>query len=247
MLIEPIVLRDKFGVNPKGILHVGAHLGEEYELYRSALWFCNIIWVEGQKNLADTLKVSLPPGKNSVINAIVWDEDDRELPFNISNNSQSSSLLDFGTHRNIYPDIHVTEITQVKTKRLDSLINPDDIIDLLVLDIQGVELKAIIGLGKHLNRVNYIYSEVNKKEVYKHCSKVSEMDKYLGKYNFKRCATFWVEGAGWGDALYIKSNLVKDYRLNIFLYKFINTKRSIKYFIRYFKKIFIHIKLLRFN
>ena len=225
MLIEPIVLRDKFGVNPKGILHVGAHLGEEYELYRSALWFCKIIWVEGQKNLADTLKASLPPG----------------------NNSQSSSLLDFGTHRNIYPDIHVTEITQVKTKRLDSLINPDDIIDLLVLDIQGVELKAIIGLGKHLNRVNYIYSEVNKKEVYKHCSKVSEMDKYLGKYNFKRCATFWVEGAGWGDALYIKSNLVKDYRLNIFLYKLINAKRSIKYFIRCFKKVFIHIKLLRFN
>ena len=72
LLISADILRSKFGVNPTGILHVGAHLGEESKLYIDAGWSCEIIWVEGQKKLADTLKRGLPT-RNKVIHAVVWD------------------------------------------------------------------------------------------------------------------------------------------------------------------------------
>ena len=152
MLISADILRSEFGVNPTGILHVGAHLGEEGKLYLAAGWSCEIIWVEGQKKLADKLRSRLP-ARNKVIHAIVWDSHGTKLDFNVTNNSQSSSLYDFGTHKLDYPDILVTKIKKVITRRLDSFIKYSDKIDLLVLDIQGAELRAIIGLGEHIRRV----------------------------------------------------------------------------------------------
>jgi hypothetical protein len=149
----------------------------------------------------------------------VWDLDGIELDFKLTNNSQSSSLLDFGTHQLSYPNIFVNNTERIRTKRLDSFIELNDNIDLLVLDIQGVELKALIGLGEHLKRVKYIYSEVNKREVYIDCSQVKDLDRYLRNFGFKRAATSWVVGAGWGDALWIKTDLINKFWLNIVLFK----------------------------
>jgi FkbM family methyltransferase len=246
MLIEPKELKTKFGVSPDGILHVGAHLGEESQLYIDAGWLCRVIWIEGQLELANALRITLPKDNNLILNAIVWDENDLDLDFKITNNSQSSSLLDFGNSW-IYPEINVTKVNKVKTRRLDSLISDGDNIDLVVLDIQGAELKALIGLGDHINRVKYIFSEVNKKEVYKDCAQVNQIDDYLIRYGFQRIATKWIEGAGWGDALWIKTNLIKGHRINIVLYKittladFSRVKRKVKYeFLQirdYFRKL----------
>jgi len=218
MLIGTDILKNKFGVNPKGILHVGAHLAEEYELYVNAGWSCRVIWVEGQAKLVRKLQSSLPTS-HKIIQAVVWDLDGIELDFKLTNNSQSSSLLDFGTHQLSYPNIFVNNTERIRTKRLDSFIELNDNIDLLVLDIQGVELKALIGLGEHLKRVKYIYSEVNKREVYIDCSQVKDLDRYLRNFGFKRAATSWVVGAGWGDALWIKTDLINKFWLNIVLFK----------------------------
>jgi FkbM family methyltransferase len=219
LLISADILKSKFGVNPTGILHVGAHLGEEGKLYVNTGWSCEIIWVEGQKKLADALRGRLP-ARNKVIHAIVWDSNGTKLDFKVTNNSQSSSLYDFGTHKLDYPDILVTKIKKVTTSRLDSFIKYSDKIDLLVLDIQGAELRAIIGLGEHIRRVKYIYSEVNKREVYIGCPNVKNLDNYLINFGFKRIATKWVIGAGWGDALWIKADLIDGYWFNIYMFKF---------------------------
>jgi FkbM family methyltransferase len=226
MLISADILRNEFGINPNGILHVGAHLGEEYDYYVSAGWICKIIWVESQTKLVHKLKSSLPTN-HKVINATVWDLNGVELDFNLTNNSQSSSLFDFGTHQLNYPDVFVNKVERIKTKRLDSFIELNDNIDLLVLDIQGAELKALIGLGEHLKRVRYIYSEVNKREVYKGCAQVNDLDKYLKKFGFKRVATSWVVGAGWGDALWIQTDLINVFWLNIVLFKLRELKKII--------------------
>jgi len=99
---------------------------------------------------------------------------------------------------------------QMKTKRLDKIIE-DDSIDLsnhdgLVMDVQGVELRVLKSLGSLLNNFKFVQSEVNLEELYEGCCLIDELDEYLKGYGFERKITkLWDDGAvGWGDALYIK-------------------------------------------
>jgi sugar phosphate isomerase/epimerase len=73
------------------------------------------------------------------------------------------------------------------------------------LDIQGVELKALKGMGDYLKDVQYIYTEVNSDYVYKNCSIVGEIDDFLKQYGFSRVETSWFRDCRWGDAFYMKS------------------------------------------
>ena len=75
------------------------------------------------------------------------------------------------------------------------------------MDIQGVELKALKSLGNLIGKVSVIYTEVNKKEVYKGCDLIEDIDHYLASYGFRRISTRWVLGAGWGDALYLSKKV----------------------------------------
>ncbi len=74
----------------------------------------------------------------------------------------------------------------------------------LNLDIQGAELKALKGMEEYLNKVDYIYTEVNEDYVYKDCALVNELDEYLKLFGLYRVETKWCENYKWGDALYIR-------------------------------------------
>jgi hypothetical protein len=105
----------------------------------------------------------------------------------------------------------VTEILEVKSKRMDTLIvengiNIDDY-DFVNLDIQGAELLAIKGFGEFLNKINYIYTEINTNYLYKDCALINEIDDYLNEYGFVRTETL-LTNYEWGDALYIKKTLL---------------------------------------
>jgi FkbM family methyltransferase len=203
MLISVENLTKIWKIQPKGVLHVGAHLAEESEDYAQHNWG-KTIWIEAQTNLVDQLRKKLDPQFNQVINATVWSEPGITLQFNVSSSSQSSSLLNFGTHKNDYPDIFVTKSYSVTTSTLDEILDSDSEFDFVNLDVQGVELEALKGLGARFDNVKWIYSEVNKKEVYENCSDVKEIDRYLQERGFRRVATRWMKGQGWGDALYIR-------------------------------------------
>jgi len=220
LLIDPTSLLLKFGVKPGGILHVGAHKGDMFLKYDQVWSYegLKIIWIEALPELAEYLVNFLPAEKNKVINAVVWDKNDLIMDFNVSSNLQSSSLLNFETHSQSYPDIKMIKTIKVKTKRLDSLIQPKDNIELLVLDIQGAELNALKGLGVELDRVNWIVCEVNKSKVYKDNPLIDRIDEYLIDFGFKRVATRWTPN-GWGDALYTKSEFIRGHRINIIAFK----------------------------
>ena len=127
--------------------------------------------------------------------------------FKQTNNSQSSSLLDFGTHAEDYPYVNVQEEYAVTTSCLEDVVPLDCQFEFINLDLQGVELQALKGLGKKIENAKWIYTEVNKKQVYKSCTMVSDLDEYLSKFNFKRVVTRWVYGKGWGDALYVRRDI----------------------------------------
>ena len=141
--------------------------------------------------------------RQTVIHAACWDVEGVELPLFRADNGQSSSLMAPETHLYAHPEIAFQQNTVVKTRRLDSLVTGP--LDLLNIDIQGAELRAIQGLGERVRELHLIYSEVNEERLYEGCGLVGDIDTYLKPYGFERVATRIAPGVGWGDALYVNA------------------------------------------
>ena len=149
-----------FKLNPTGILHVGAHKCEELNVYTKYVDAKNIYWIEANPNLVNQLKNSV----QNIINEIVSDSDGQHIKFKITNNTLSSSILDLEYHKIVHPNVVVSDIIEGKSKTLKTIINENSIpktLNLLVLDLQGVELLALKGLKELINNFEYIYTEVN--------------------------------------------------------------------------------------
>lgn len=203
MLIKFDDIVKKYG-KPIGIIHIGAHLMEERSDYLQ-YGLNNTIWIEANPEIYNRLK--LTNSNEKAFNFAISDTNDLSIDLNVTNNGQSSSILELEKHKIHHPKIHVVNKIKVKTKRMDSLLKENNIdisqYNFINLDIQGAELLALKGFGKMLNHIKYIYTEINTNYLYKNCALVSEIDEYLHKFNFKRVETFLTKNE-WGDALYIK-------------------------------------------
>ena len=212
MLIKLDYLVNKYNITFKGILHVGAHECEEIYDYEKYLTRDNILWIEAMN---DKINLNKNNFKNLLIEQAIVSDEEVEIEFKCSNNGQSSSILDLGLHALHYPSIVFINSFIQKSKLLKNIIPNYNInFNFLNLDIQGAELKALIGMGDYLNNIEYIYTEVNNDYVYNNCALIEEIDNYLSKYNFIRVETEFTE-YNWGDAFYIKKNIYLN-NINIF-------------------------------
>ena len=204
MLIPLGDLIKKYNIEIKGILHIGAHECEELNQYIN-YGVNNIYWVEGQESIVLKMKEK---GIKNIYQALIDNEDNKEVTFHISNNGQSSSILDFGSHLNHHPHIHYVSSSIQKTTRIDTWIDKNNIpietLNFLNLDIQGVELRALKSMEKYLKHIDYIYTEVNIEEVYKDCDLIESIDSYLIQFGFQRTDSRIYKQFGWGDAFYRK-------------------------------------------
>lgn len=201
MLIRIEELKQKFNITPKSVLHIGASHGEERDAYLSNGIY-DVTWIEAIPEVFEKLCVNVERYQHKCINACIHETEGLELDFNVSSNDgQSSSIFEFGTHSQAHPDVVFTKKIKVVTTRADSWVKSAP--DMLNLDIQGAELLALKSMS-WLNDVKYIYSEVNEKELYKGCCLVGEIDDYLAQFGFKRVLTRMAGHTGWGDAFYMK-------------------------------------------
>jgi hypothetical protein len=99
---------------------------------------------------------------------------------------------------------------------LDEVIPEHTNFDFLTLDIQGAELEALKGMGRLISKVRWIFTEVNRREMYSGIPLVSDLDTFLSERGFSRVVTLW-NPAGWGDALYVRTsgNLLESFSLGI--------------------------------
>lgn len=205
---------NKYKINIKGIIHIGAHKGEEIlSYYKNNIK--NIILIEANKKLITNLKLKIffyntfLKSNISLETFAAYSLDDQIIDFNIMSNSQSSSILDLKTHKQLYPSIRVKEKNKVKTKTIDWLFANKYQIEnynFINMDIQGSELEALKGSRKILDNIDAIYTEINFDELYKNCALADEIDDFLLEFNFKRVLTKTPEHHTWGDALYLKKN-----------------------------------------
>lgn len=197
----------QYRIRPTGILHIGSHECEELEAYeQNGVNRQNVYWVDAIKEKVDLMKSKGVPN----VFCAALDNTEQTVKFHITNNGQSSSLLDFGTHQESYPHIHVVESREVTTQALRKFIKSNDLhmesCNFWNLDIQGKELDVLRSGEEYLLYAQALYCEVNTQEVYKGCGTLEELDAFLATKGFQRVKIYMTQ-QGWGDALYVKVTL----------------------------------------
>jgi FkbM family methyltransferase len=201
--INAILMSHKIQVT--GSFHVGAHECEELGFYAQlGLHPLDVVWIDA---IPSKVQEATQRGIPNVFNAVITDKDDEMVTFNVSNNGQSSSVLEFGTHSQEYPGIVYVDKLSQPSITIDTFFHRNKIdaskLNFWNFDIQGAELMALKGASGAIQHVDAMYLEINVKELYKNCGLVTEIDKFLAAYGFKRVLTKMTPH-GWGDALYIK-------------------------------------------
>jgi len=207
MLIPFDYLFKKYDIQSKGVLHLGANEGQEAEAYRSC-GVERVVWVEALPDVYKKLWEKVSKYENSTaILACLSDIDGQKVKFNIaSNEAQSSSMLEFGTHSKEHPTVKFVDSIELTTTRLDTCFKDHGIEMIpdgwfLNIDLQGAELLALKGMGDLIQKFDHAYIEVNTRELYKGCPLAGEIDAFLHPYGFVPMETK-MTGAGWGDRYY---------------------------------------------
>jgi FkbM family methyltransferase len=203
--VKRVLLANNISVH--GSFHVGAHDCEELSVYNHlGIKNEDVVWIDAiPEKVAEARQKGIP----NVYNAVITDKDDEDILFNVSNNVQSSSVLELGTHLQEHPDVRYVKQIKMKTITIDTFFERNNIdaskYDFWNFDIQGAELMALKGATKSIQYAKVMYLEVNERELYKNCGLITAIDAFLAEYKFKRVLTNMTH-SGWGDAVYILEN-----------------------------------------
>lgn len=122
---EIIKILNDNNIKIDGVLHLGAHECEELSFYNEInVSNENVIWIEA---INEKVIQSQNRGIPNVYNAIITDKDDEDIVFNISNNVQSSSVLELGTHAKEYPDVYYIDKIHAKSITINSFFEKNKI------------------------------------------------------------------------------------------------------------------------
>jgi len=202
MLLSFTALKRKYNMNIKGIIHVGAHYGEELSEYVSN-GIQDIILFEPISENFDILSDKVKDlNANIEGHQVALGSERGEFTMYVSDNEkQSSSILKPKVHLTHHPHVKFPSTETVEVHLLDDYDSKD--YNFINMDVQGYELEVLKGGTKTLEHVDYVYCEVNRDEVYENNAMIEELDEFLSSYNMKRVETDWAGGI-WGDALYIR-------------------------------------------
>jgi FkbM family methyltransferase len=205
-------------VKVDGVIHVGAHRGEEIYDYEK-LGAKKIIWVEPNPDVFKELEIALSRAQTTVESygfcVAASDADSEGIDFHIcygpdagfmTGNKGCSSLL---KPQGRFEEWHKDTI-KVETVRIDTLIEENDFnysdFQLLDMDTQGAELLVLKGATKVLENVSYVTTEATwNNPDYVGNVMFDELVDYLKGFGFEHVETF-EHTSDWGDALFVKNN-----------------------------------------
>lgn len=206
MLLDLQNLVIKYNMNIKGVLHIGAHFGEENNVYNH-LNIQNRTFFEPLSKNFETLKQNI--GESFLLHQLALGNENKTVEMNVetANMGQSSSILKPILHLTQYPHIKFESTEKVQMRRLDDLDLEFEKYNFINIDVQGYELEVFKGAAKTLEKIDFIMSEINRDEVYENCAKIEELIEFLKPYGFEFVEETWAGGT-WGDGLFIKKQLL---------------------------------------
>lgn len=154
-------------------IHVGAHLGQERDLYEH-LGFTDILWVEASqglyKDLTEHLARSLGTTRHVAVNAFASNSEGTQALRHFSNEGASNSM--FAATRQLserWPEVYETGVIEdVAMARLDDIAvkNGFSSPDFLNIDVQGAELLVLQGGTSVLAKAKCVITEVSTEPYY---------------------------------------------------------------------------------
>lgn len=177
-----------------GVIHVGANLGQERDLYDK--FSLNVLWIEPIPDIfTDLCKNIQTYPKQKAVNALITDVDGGEYTFNVANNhGESSSIMEFGRHKEIWPDVHYVEKIQLRSRTLDNVLSDvqpagSDVYDALIIDTQGAEMLVLKGAAKSLAGFKYVKAEAANFESYEGGASSDEIMELMTNAGFRLVRT----------------------------------------------------------
>ncbi|MFT4855781.1 MAG: FkbM family methyltransferase [Algoriphagus sp.] len=203
---------DKFLKEVSGVVHVGANLGQERELYSKH--GLSVVWIEPIPEIFNQLQVNLQGHKNQLAyQVLVTELDGKEYEFHVANNGgASSSILELKEHKDIWPEVDYTKTISLRSITLSSLFEKEKIdgskYQALILDTQGSELLVLRGSLPVLNKFKFIKVEVPDFESYEGCCQLSDINEFMVEHGYKEFSrnkfASRAEGGNYFDIVYKK-------------------------------------------
>jgi 2-O-methyltransferase len=172
-----------------GLIHVGAHCGQERKTY--AKRNLDVLWIEALPDIFEKLCENIRPyPSQTAANYLLTDRDDAEYAFHVANNyGESSSILELGDHKEIWPEVRFERDVKLRSITLDSLLvklnKSITEFQALIMDTQGSELMVLKGATNSLRFLKFLKVEAWDFEAYLGCPRVTEVVDYLNEYNFQ--------------------------------------------------------------
>ncbi len=202
-------LLTRFGITTRGVIHLGAHEARELPVYVE-LGAKRVLLVEANPALAAQLTSQFGTVPSVVVAHCAINDTDGPVTLHLASTDTASSILPFKLHQEVYPDITERATIEVPGVRLDSLLASLALdaadFNILAIDIQGAELRALRGAPQTLEAIEAVSIEINFAELYDGCAQVEDIDDFLGERGFDRVATLTPFHPWWGDALYVRRN-----------------------------------------
>ena len=204
-ILDQLKQRARF-LNVRGCIHIGAHEGQEYPLYKH-FNIRNLLFYESMPDNFQKLK-SKDSGEMSIdIRNIALGNTSGTVEMYLEDRGLSSSVLPPKHHLEQYPQIAFEEKATVNITRLDDEEFDRLKYNFINIDVQGYEMEVFKGATDTLKHIDLIITEINKEEMYEGCALVEDMDAFLSTHGFSRIATYWQQDGGtWGDGLYLKAS-----------------------------------------
>jgi FkbM family methyltransferase len=190
------------GIDPKLILDLGCFDGQQAIELTKAFPEAEVIAFEADlANAGSATGNCMGFPKISVIHAAVGDKDGVVTFYRaIGANRECGSLL---VPNGKYFELMPTKESRVTQLRLDSLLGASP--EIIWMDVQGNELAALNGMGRFLDGVKMIWTEVCFNPYYHGQMLAADFDREMAQKGFSKIAEF--DGIpGWfGDVCYHKA------------------------------------------
>lgn len=231
LLAYQLILRrllDGAGVRPRGVIHVGASVGEELAAYL-LLGFSRTLMIEAnpaaipalEQNVAavnriagrfdERMGLASAPARASAVHCAAGAEDG-EIELHVMAVPTLSSVLPPQTGAIARDEVEwfaVVERPRVPLRRLDRVAEELQHgwraadFNVLRLNIQGAELMALRGAERWLAHIELVFAEVNLAERYGGCPSLEQLDEFLLGHGFVRRWGYRWDPTG-GDAVYVR-------------------------------------------
>ncbi len=175
-------IENEFIKKANGVLHIGAHLGQESARYSENSM--QVIWIEAVPHVHEELVKNIERFPNQVaICALLGDQNISKVDFHLaSNDLASSSVFKFGNELG-FKNLDMKSKISLSMVRLDSLFSFESLGDYehWVIDVQGAELLVLTGAGDLLKICKSLLVEVSTRQVYEGGVSWSELEKFLSE------------------------------------------------------------------